>query len=216
MKILYYLLMFTCLMVFLCRRKHLGKSLFLMGPLLICSISVELVTEYQRKFLHAHDWYQYHIFQPVEFIILTLLFYANMKSHAIRTVMLVSIPVFIIVITSYYLVHPRSFNSEKFIDFQLESFFLIIWAILYLVELINTDHVVDSILRIPFFWISFAVLLFFSGNMFIMGFRDFLAKHHAGVRNTIMLVPQYLNLIFYFMIIIGFLCKPTRKKSFSA
>jgi hypothetical protein len=212
MKILYYILMLTCLVVFLFRRKDLGKGFLLLGPLLICSIAVELVTDWQRKMFSRIDWYQYHIYQPVEYILLTGIFYGNIRNVAVRKAMLGSIPFFLFTLSVYYLYQPQSFNSEKFIDFQIESFFLIIWAILYLVEIVNTDVLIDSIWRLPVFWLSFAVLLFYSGNIFIVGLRDFLSKYDVELKSTLMLVPQYLNLIFYLMIIVGLLCTRTRKK----
>lgn len=215
MKNLYYVLMFTCLVVFLWRRNHLGKGLLLLGPLLFCSISVELLTDQLRKTPGNRDWFQYHIYQPIEYVLLTVIFYAHTRSTITRRAMLISIPVFLAMLLIYYLVHPESFNSEKFIDFQIESFFLIIWAILYLVEIVNTNSVIDSIFRLPVFWLSFAVLLFYAGNIFIVGFRDFLSQYDVKIKGKLMLVPQYLNLIFYVMIMVGLLCTRTKKKSSS-
>jgi len=215
MKYLYYALMFICLMVFLYRREDLGKSLALLGPLLVCSLTVELLTDYQREVLCIKNWYQYHIYQPIEYILMTMIFYNNIRNVLVRKAMLWSAPIFLTTLVVYYSFQPASFNSEKFIDFQVESFFLIIWAILYLVEIVNTDAVIESIFRLPVFWLSFAVLLFYTGNIFIVGFRDFLAKYDVKMRDTLMIVPRCLNLIFYLMIIVGLLCTRTRKKSSS-
>jgi hypothetical protein len=215
MKNLYFSLMFICLTVFFFRIKNLGKGLMLLGPLLICSIAVELWTDYNKNGVGIEDWYQYHIYQPIEYILLTLIFYNNIRSAFVKKAMLASIPFFLTTLSIYYFFQPNSFNSEKFIDFQIESFFLIVWAILYLIEIVNTDAVIDSIFRLPVFWLSFAVLLFYAGNIFIVGFRDFLAKYDVEMRDTLMYVPRYLNLVFYLMIIVGLLCTRTRKKSSS-
>lgn len=213
-KIIYYTLMILSLATFLYRRKKLENKLFLIAGLIVIAICVELIVDYVEWVTGQRPWILFHIYQPIEYLILGLVFFYNMKSNLVGKLIIVSLPIYLLCIVSYYIFNPQYIHTPRFIDFVLESFLLSLWAAIHIMELVNTDEITQHITQMPLFWISFAVLLFYSGSIFIMGFRYYFIVNDKELGEKLMTIPHYLNLIFYLLLTIGFLCTPPMKKSY--
>lgn len=215
-KMIYYVLMVLSLGSFLYSRKRIKGQLFLMGPLLACSIGVEVLVDIFQWLKGERYLFLFHIYQPIEYLLFALIYFYNTRNGLIRQLILLSLPIYFLGIGTYYFLHPEFFNTLKYLDFVLESFFLCPWAIFYLVELVNTGEIIDSITGVPLFWVSFAVLILYAGSILIMGFRYYFNLNDPLMGAKLLTIQHYLNLLFYMLLIIGFLWAPITRKPLSA
>jgi hypothetical protein len=216
LKLVYYGLMVVSLIAYLYRRNKLSGKFFLIPPLLICSIAIEVIVD-SIAWLHGQRyWVLFHIYQPVEYVLIALMFYFNLKNQLTKRLIALSIPLYFLLLIGYYTFHPDYIHTLRYTDFVLESFFLSIWALLALIELVNLDELTEPITHIPLFWIAFAVLLFYAGSIFIMTFRYYLDEYNRELSSQLFEIQHYLNLVFYLLLIVTFLWVPTLKTSSSA
>lgn len=212
LKTIYYLLMLLSLTAFLYRKHQLKGQLSLIIPLLICSISIEAVVDYFKEPAGERYWFLFHIYQPIEYLLLALLFYNNIKSAWIRKYILASLLVYFVILSIYYGYHPFNINMPIYIDFVVEGFFLSIWSTVCIAELIDAEKITEPITLLPLFWIALAVLLFYSSGSFIMGFRYYFEETRSPFGRTWIDVSHYLNLLFYILLTIAFLLTPIMRK----
>ena len=211
LKSVYYLLMLLSLASFLYRKRQLKGRISLIIPLLICSISIEVVVDFFYWYHNKYYVFLFHLYQPLEYLLLALLYYYNIENFKIRKYILISILLYFSILITYYSYYPDYINTSRYIDFVLEAVFLSIWSIISISELINAEKIKEPITFLPMFWISFSVLLFYSGSICIMGFRYYFEQYSLILSSSLSSIHHYLNLLFYALLTTAFLCLPAKK-----
>lgn len=73
----------------------------------------------------------------------------------------------------------------------------------------------EDLLREPSFWISVAVLFFFSCSVSLIGAFNYVAHLPDMLRNNLRKILLIVNSFFYFIFIVAFLCQTNIRKSLS-
>ena len=213
LKIFYYVLLFGSLAALKFNQTKLYvNNIRLIEFLFVCSIVTEISVDLLKYYYNITYWVVFHVYQPVEYILLTYLFYFNTKSKNLKKCTALSVPLYLATLFVYYSMSRESLFVPKYFDFVLESFLVSIWAALYMLELVSSDELSESIITIPLFWIAFATIIFYSGSIFIMGFRYYLDMSAPALSQIARSVGHYLNFLFYLLLIFAFIWIPFMKK----
>jgi hypothetical protein len=185
-------------------RKGFKNSIYIM-LLLMATFLIEVFS------LFNIDGYSfnYYIFNLFEYTFFCIYYLKTVKSDKLKSVVKVSIPIFIIFgICSGIVYHFRSLPA---LNIDVEGFLLFI---IYTHLLFNIDADINkNIYQHPDFWISIGVLIFFSGSFVCLGiYPTLLHINLDDAFDTYNVVTQPLNLILYNCIIISFICLLWPKK----
>ena len=178
----------------------LGISLFAEGCVDILYFSLNLKKEYNII---------YHIYIPVEYVILAYFFYLNIPGKKVRYGIAISVPFFLLasICLSAYAV---PITEHPGLNFNLSGTLLIIWS---LVALLNIQPVMNlPIWAAPIFWIA----VFHSGIFFFNStFRYIQARNNLLAQELFTLIIKGLNYFLYICFIVAFLCSQRMKKYMS-
>ena len=98
-------------------------------------------------------------------------------------------------------------NNIKLIDnfsVSIEAIILIVYALLAFF-IIMKKMVYEDVLSTPFFWINSAVLIYFSGNLFLFIFSTYLQNHNeSSVYLKLYIIHSILNILYYLILSIAF------------
>lgn len=197
----YYLLMSISFGISIFCVKGSNKNIFLF-LLLLASVAVEAVVrlfEYQNQ----NHFILYHFFTPVEYTLINLYFFYSIRLRIIRKIILLSIVLFWIF--SIYTFTNTSLLNFPSIANSIESFVLIVSSTLALLTLEPGKE--KSIYSVPEFWISLAVLFYFTGTFFFNGAYNYLKSHNLKVaRDNFTIINSVFNYLFYVLISYGLIC----------
>lgn len=185
------------------------RRLKLLTLLLFFSIVTELVVELCKYYNISHRFI-YHIYIPLEYLMLCLFIQTQYVSKIIKRMVLATIPlyVFLAAFFSLFILPPPYFPS---IQFNIAGLFIILLVITVLFNLKIKDNY--SIFRLPFFWIAIGLLLFHSGLFLFNGVYNFLLKTKSdSAAHLQKIVNTNLNYLLYLFWITGFLCSIRNRK----
>jgi hypothetical protein len=97
----------------------------------------------------------------------------------------------------------NGFNSLDNISLATECILLMIYSILAFFQLVQ-NPVYENILSAPLFWFNTGILTYFSGNLFLFVFSNYVESHFAGLAPALWGIHSALNIIFYLLITLGF------------
>jgi hypothetical protein len=207
---LYILLLFGCLVAYFVNRKNLPASFLNLAMLLIVAIGFELIKQFQwgvNQNLHFLD----HLYQPIEFTLLSSVYYHTFNNPFFKKTIIVFITVFLVFafIASVFI---EGIGQENTASFLLESFLLVVLSCLYIFELFEKP-LFDNLLKIPFFWINTGILFYCAGTFFQMGLHSYFTARNPKLAEQLRLISHILNYFLYANFLTGFLCR--RQKSSS-
>lgn len=192
---------------------RLRLSVLKMFPIfLFLTVSVELGSKYIRSISPSFNanWV-YNIFIAAQ--ILFFLYLLNKESKHERTKKLTT--VFIICFLLFHsinIVIGQGISAFNYHSYLLGSFFVIISSFLFLSELIDSPDEI-RIVRVPMFWVSTASLVFFTGTFFYFLFFYFLVTKKMDIDGSLFrTILTILNILFYSLLILGFLCSRKEAK----
>lgn len=136
----------------------------------------------------------FHLFTPLEYGFLVMVFSCWQKRSLLRLLLRLSIPLFalICIVSKLFVENLVSFDS---FTSSLESWALILISIYTLLGLHRDKSF--PILGMPRFWIASAVLIYFSGNLPIFAFANMAA---------VWTINHILNILSNILFAGGFLC----------
>lgn len=196
-KILAYLTVASCLIPFYFTIKYtLIRGLTFINPLFLYLL-LTFVIELTAIFLSLNEisnLWLYQIQSLLEFLIFLILIFQFIPHKKIKYlavfmfIMFLSILVLeISFVNAFYNINPylRKFEAISLV-------FLSVIGFLHLIRNAGTDPITS----VPFFWFLVAVLLYFSGNLFLFLFSEFLAKKSLIFFGAIYSIHSILNIIF--------------------
>lgn len=204
MKYIYYALLTLTLLILLVRWKKVDHRLYLFIPLLALSIITELIGDLCRVY------YVYHIYQTVEFALLTTYYFLILDGSRFQKWVWVALGAYLLYFSAFFIRRTDHFVHYDPVDFVAEGVFITIFSLYYLVELYRRDERVH-LSHHPHFWIVSINLVFFSGTAFFMGMAYTLWKNNASLYNQLGLIVKILNLTLYIVYIKAFLCHSPEK-----
>ena len=156
---IYHLLLAVTFILYLIFKRS-DKRLVYLGILLAVSNIVETIVAYSIN-VGQPFFYWYHIFIPIDYILLSLLFWNFQKVKWIKAFTIITIPFFVIICLwlSIFKIPLNEYPS-------LHSIFRGILLILISVLTLFTFSEDDKYYRVSIFWICIGVLILYSGGFF--------------------------------------------------
>lgn len=152
---------------------RLDPGLRLLTINLLIAVLVEIIG-YTLMATIKHNQVVYSLYTPVEFIIFVLMFRHWLKQEKLKKVLTLSIPISIVLWAGgnlWFLIQGDWMNSQLVVNdlfLSIQSVFFIIISIMTLLNIIN--DVSTPAVRNPVFWVTTAILFYFTGNLFIFTF----------------------------------------------
>jgi hypothetical protein len=153
------------------------------------------------KFNLPSNYIVYHIFNPIQYIIVAWAYYQEFRKKQI----LISMPIMVIwsLILSVFIQPITEFNSY-YISFELLIFTAFSVYYFLLLLRIETDNKLKDY---PLFWISCGWLLFSVANLFVFGTYNSFFKENSYIERVFAYIRVFSNYILYSLFIVAFLVK---------
>ncbi len=204
---------FSCLSFFK-RQKRKYKALFPILLLLSITVVVEIRGYYSLYYLNKPDRLVYAIFQPLEYILISLFFIQIIDNEYLKKVILISIPLVIILLISLFQLEKVG-GLKGYYDFLLVALGVNSWGILYMYQLLTKD-IEKNLLSNPSFWISTAILFFHTSAFVLMGLIIYLYQINQEIAQSVFSINHLLNIIYYSLITYAFYLQWKSTKSSSS
>ena len=158
-----------------------------------CSICSEMTCSITPK-------YPVYIGTLIEFCFLSVFYYKSYQFKKSKFFVLLCFPIFL---SFYYMdYHLQSLQLMNTYSLSIESLSIIIFTLLSFYEI--TKDTSEQLLNIPMFWINSAFLLYYSGNLLVFLFNNYIYLADPFIQRKIWMINSILNIIYYIPISIGF------------
>jgi len=164
----------------------------------ICS----LVAMYSAEvFGQENNLFLFHIFTPMEYMILAGLYYMSFETAFVKKLVVLSIPVFVLLsATLSAWVEPLDQNNS--IAVIIESILIVSWSLLFLREIIVLGRA-PRLQAFPMFWISIGLLFFFIGNLFVEGLMNYFMRESMHLALQAYKFSFIFKFLLFILMIIG-------------
>lgn len=134
-----------------------------------------------------NSWPVVNLFFLAQFVVLYFVFSGEYKSSFNK----VAFCIFFIyaVINYFFLQTPGYFNSNTS---YAGALIMLLLALFYLFRLFR-ELPVERVQDLPMLWISFAVLIYFGGTLFLFLFNNYLIANEPGTHRVIWILHNMLN-----------------------
>jgi hypothetical protein len=142
-----------------------------------------------------------HFYSPVEFLILSYMYYREVSKDWMKKIIVVAMPVFLLfsAVNIFYLQKLNVYNSYGFI---IKGVFIVLWVLLFFYDLYMRDSF-ENPLKMPMFWISIGLIFFFSGTILVNGYIERLMKTDMELAKKLYKINTFLNIFLYLCIAYG-------------
>lgn len=205
-KYLYYSLLVFLLLVLLIRIRRLQDKHIVFIILLMLVIVVQVMVDL-LKWKKINHYFLFHIYVPLEYILLSIYYISFPIAKKYRRLIFVS-NIFLIVFYLLYYQGDR-LKVPDFIGFALEMVLVSGLVISFFIGLFNSEEEI-KLFDYPDFWINTGNLFFYTGCMFVMGLHYSLLEKNPSLAKHILAINHYLNIILYLLYSIAFLCPRAR------
>jgi len=170
--------------------------------LLCVSLLVEIISTYLSN-KNYNNIVLINIFTFFEFFFLVLFyrqFFNQLQKTSIHGI-LIFIFLLLMIFTTFLADNLRLIDN---FSISIEAIILIIYSLLSF-YLIMKNLIYNDILSVPFFWVNIAVLIYFSGNLFLFIFSAYLQKlDQSSVYLKLYMIHSILNILYYLILTVGF------------
>jgi hypothetical protein len=172
-----------------------------MALLVIVSIAIEILSKIELESSRS-NFFLLHFYTVIEFTFISLFYINFFKSYFKPTIGYIGILLFLGVATIDYRINgieamddfSVSVECITFIAYSLFLFYFILKNLLY-----------NNLLSEPVFWTNSAILVYFSGNLLLFVFNNYLLKtaptNESFLWSTI---HSFFNIVYNIILAIGF------------
>lgn len=181
--------------------KRLDKPMLFLFGLITVSLVFEVLIVILIK-RHSNTYFLTHFYTIIEFMLISFFYISYFKRYIKTFYFYVPMPLLLAV--SFY--EYKVYGLEKFDTFSvlMESVFLICFA-MYFFYFVLKNLLIEDLLNSAVFWMNSAVLLYFSGNLFLFSFSDYLIQTDPTKRYILWgTIHSFFNIMFNLFIAIGF------------
>jgi hypothetical protein len=180
------------------------------GRIILVYLLLALVTSIATIFVLlvgrlTNNLFIFHIFTPIQYLILSLLYSYEISAVPTRRIIRASIPIFIGVCILLSLFVQKMTDNDS-IETIIGSIALILWPLLFLRQTLKLQEV-NSLLRFPLFWISVGLLFYFVGSLATEGMLDYLILHDMEMAQKVFLLTYIFKYMLFIMLFIGAWCE---------
>jgi len=169
-----------------------------MGVLIVASIVAIVIVDLNHA---SSNLVVFHLLAPVEYTVLSLLYYHTFKNAAIRQAILYSIPAFILISTLFSVYVQRVDTNNSYIVI-IESTVITLWSLLFLRETIILQRE-SALQKFPMFWISIGLLFYFVGSVSVDGLLNYLMDFSMDLARRVYRMTFVLKYLLFILLIIG-------------
>lgn len=204
-RLLYFALLLTCFLLYLLlpgKRKYEGTMvlLLLLLWLLTAGTAIYLVKVAGLQ----NNLFLFHLSTPLEYIILALLYRHAITNRPMRKMISVSIPIFVLLSVLFgVFVQPLRYNNSYIVI--IESVLLVFLSLYFLREVLVLQPVL-VLNRFPLFWISVAILFYFTGNLVIEGMLNYMIRQSMELARRTYMISYIFKYLLFCLFIAGALC----------
>lgn len=195
---------FSTLFVAILRNKTLVKEMRVLFLYVIIAAFVEILSSIFTK-LNIQNLYLINLFTVAECTILSL-FYIQILTTKKYSIIIYTLLFCFCGIFIYDVIFLHGFNSMAIFPIIVESFILIGLSLFYFYELARRMEYIN-ILDNPLFWVNSAILIYFSGNLFLFIFSNYILTQP---NNRLWNLHDILNIIYNVLLIIAFWKTPKK------
>lgn len=183
--------------IFLFRKQK--NALKILSAFLLLSLLLQFLIIYLNV-QHKNNLYLFHIYTPIEFSTLSILFYLTSLRRSSKSIVVVICAMFITfcIVSAFFLQPLKDFNS---ISRGVEGILAIGLCTYFFYELFVAEESID-ILKFPFFWLFAGWLIYFAGTFFL-----FIYANHSVTNLTYPLIHSilniFLNLVYTYVLWLG-------------
>ncbi len=204
MHLFYYILLVTCFFLSLVvYKQRKWRGVIFLVVLLLFGIIIEIAVDI-LKYYRINHRILYHIYIPIEFTLVALVFSFSNQKQYVKRFILYSIPFFILLslFISFCFVSVLDFPG---LQFNIEGVMLIMLSLISLFSIEVREGV--RIGNHPIFWFSVGLLIFHSGLFFLNGLYNYYSnidKQAAMKLNR--LLNGSLNILLYLFWVYSLIC----------
>jgi hypothetical protein len=202
MNSIYFILLLTALVMYGMALATKQRFIMLLFIYLLSSLVVAVLAFYVRAHTKSgNNLFLFHIFTPVEYTLLSLVYYTILSGPKIRRAVLFSIPLFIGLSVFFSLFVQGTLDNNSYIGI-IESILLICQTLLFLREVLLLKQV-TALYRYPLFWISMGILVYFTETMVIEGLLDYLIRHSMELALQAYMISYIFKYLLFLALMAG-------------
>lgn len=154
-----------------------------------------------------NNLFLFHLFTPLEYTVLSLLYYNVLSSKRLKQVVLVSIPVFILTAAVFSLfIQKYQTDSNSYVTI-IESILIFLSSMFFLREVLLLQQV-TSLQNFPLFWVSVGILFYFTGSLITEGMMNYFFRHDMDMALRAYHFGYVFKYLMFLMFTIGAFCRP--------
>jgi hypothetical protein len=182
------------------------KKLTLLEKKLLVYFIVFGFIEFAVSWLSRHNINNmplFHAFSFIEYLFVAYVFYHTIHAIILKKIILILSFIYLCFtfFALYYFSGIFKFNTETRI---LEAILLVFFSLLYFNQLSKELTInILSVFRIPMFWVSSSIFLYFTGNFFLFLFIE----HLSNIKTQIWSLHSVMNIMCNALFMVSFLCK---------
>lgn len=192
-----------CLVPFIIALINLNKIDLILKPvfwLVVINVAVEIVNYIHVHFNLTND-YLFQYYTVVEFGLISLFYSFFFKNYFKPVIINILIPIFFIAAFIDYKVY--SYSTYNFSP-SVECILLIFYALFFFYYVLK-NLIFENLLAMPIFWTNAAILFYFSGNLILFIFSNYIAKSDPSGYGILWgVIHTFFNILFNVILSIGF------------
>jgi hypothetical protein len=149
----------------------------------------------------SNNLFLFHVYTPLEYIILSLLYYNILSDKRSKKAILISIPVLTCLSILFSLFVQKIDSNNSYITI-IESTLIIFWALLFFREILLLQHI-TALEHSPLFWINVGILFYFIGSLIIEGMLDYMIKHSIELARRAYKIGYIFKFLLFILFITG-------------
>ncbi|MFC0184315.1 hypothetical protein SAMN04515674_102164 [Pseudarcicella hirudinis] len=178
---------------------------------IIIALILEILS-WVMPFLTGSNHWAFNVLNVFEFSLLAFFYYQLAENKRLKKWMLFITTFFTLFFLSFYILHLEVLNRYNSLVNSLICLLLTIFSLGYFYQLLLYPKT-DKISEYPYFWITVAVLLNFSGNFFLTLFIEFMLFGTKDKSLSQLVIINYILLfVFRFFLGLGLLYSRTLNK----
>lgn len=166
--------------------------------LVLVSVVVDIILMFCNEFVGA---VVSRTFSLLEFTLISTFFYANFKGKFARSIVVVGIAVFPLVV--FFDAFSQSQKLRDDLVTVCESIILVSYSVAILYMWMKNIRY-EKITSAPQFWIVSAILFYFGGNIFVFGSSNYASSISRDAFDFVWTIHASIVVIYYVSITLGF------------
>lgn len=148
-----------------------------------------------------NNMFVFRFFTIIEFILISFFYSIFFRKYLRPGYIFLFIAVFLGVAFIDYKIN--GLNAIDNYSSSVSALFVSLYALISFFYIMR-KLIFENILSEPFFWVNSGVLFYFSGNLLVFAFCNYVNTYQQSYSNALWAIPQFLNIFFNILISIGF------------